>query len=65
MDASVIIWVVVAALIMWACFYLVNHYVPEPIRTVGNVLLVLLCVLVLLSFLGVVHGFMPGMRLTR
>jgi cell division protein FtsX len=56
MDASTIISLVVIGLVIWLVFYLINKYLPDPFRTVANVLLVVVVILWLLSLIGIVHG---------
>jgi hypothetical protein len=57
MDASTIISLVVIGLVIWLVFYLINRYLPDPFRTVANVLLVVVVILYLLSLIGLIHGF--------
>ena len=56
MDASTIISLVVIGLVIWLVFYLINKYLPDPFRTVANVLLVVVVILWLLSLICIVHG---------
>lgn len=60
---SLIIYLVVAGLIFWLLWWLVNYIAPpEPFRKVANVVLAILAVLVVIGILLTLVGGQPIFR---
>lgn len=53
--------VIVVLVVVGVCLYLLNTYVPmaPPIKTIINVLVVMVVILWLLRAFGLIHGDMP------
>jgi heme A synthase len=60
---SVVIYLVVAGLVFWLLWWLVNYIAPpEPFRKVANVILAILAVLVVIGILMSLVGGTPIFR---
>ena len=60
---TIIVYLVVAGLIFWLLWWLVNYIAPpEPFRKVANVILAILAVLVVIGILLSVAGGTPLLR---
>ncbi len=59
----VVIWLIVAGLIFWLLWWLVNYIAPpEPFRKIANIILAILAVLVLIGILLSLVGGTPIFR---
>lgn len=60
---NIIVYLVVAGLIFWLLWWLVNYVAPpEPFRKIANVILAILAVLVIIGILLSVVGGTPIFR---
>lgn len=49
--AGLLIWLLVAALVVFAVFYIINNLVPEPFRKIATVIAVVVGIIILIYFL--------------
>ena len=54
--AALLIWLLVAALVVFAVFYIINNLVPEPFRKIATVIAVVVGIIVLIYFLQGLPG---------
>ncbi len=61
---TVIVYLVVAGLVFWLLYWLINYIAPpEPFRKVANVILAILAVLVVIGILLSLVGGQPIFRM--
>ena len=58
-----LVWFLFVFIIAWACFYLIQKFVPEPFRTPGLLIVgVIVLIAVLYALVGVLPGRLPSIK---
>lgn len=64
--AALLIWLLVAGLVVFAVFYIINNLIPEPFRKIAIVIAVVIGIIILIMFLqGLGGGSLAFPRLGR
>lgn len=60
---SLLIWLLIIGLVIFAAFYIINNLIPEPFQKIAKVIGVVLVVILLILFLSNIGGVsMPRIR---
>lgn len=54
--AALLIWLLVAGLVVFAVFYIINNLIPEPFRKIAIVIAVVIGIIILIMFLQGLQG---------